>query len=179
MGASPNNTELASHFATVAHEFCCVIDSASNLDRIELLVQVYGVLPRLVVAALGLPNLMLNEDDGQGEESEDSRVREKFRLSDAQWRQLYEFLNVKLGDLNSYWVVWDPQNDDKAIRGSLADDFADIYRDLKGGLNLSEAHQSLPEDVIWHWRFDYYSHWGKHAFDALRAIHSLLDEVLT
>jgi hypothetical protein len=142
MGASPNNTELASHFAIVAHEFCSVIDSASNLDRIELLVQVYGILPRLVVAALGLPNLMLNDDESQREVGKESQVREKFRFSDEHWRQLYEFLNVRLGDLNSYWVVWDPQNDDKAIRGSLADDFADIYRDL------NRAIHSLLDDVL-------------------------------
>jgi len=60
----------------------------------------------------------------------------------------------------------------------LADDFADIYRDLKEGLNLNESHEASPEDNIWHWRLGYYSHWGKHAIDAVRTIHFLLEETL-
>ena len=53
----------------------------------------------------------------------------------------------------------------------LADDIADIYRDLKEGLVLSETHQAPPENIIWNWRVLFYSHWGKHAMDALLAIH--------
>ncbi len=179
MSTSLNNAEVANRFASVAHEFCSAIDSAPNLDRIELLVQVYRILPQLISEAISLPNMELNDDESQEEESRKSQARARLRLSDAQWGQLYEFLKVKLGDFNLYWEVWDPTKDNEAIHGSLADDFADIYRDLKEGLNLSEAHQSLPEDNIWHWRFGYYSHWGKHAIDALRTIHFLLEETLS
>jgi len=179
MTTAPNNAEVATRFASVAREFCSVIDSAPNLDRIELLAQVYRILPQLIGEAISLPNIELGEDESQEEENRKSQARARFRLSDAQWGQLYEFLKVKLGDLNLYWKVWDPTKDNEAIHGSLADDFADIYRDLKEGLNVGEAHQALPEDNIWHWRFGYYSHWGKHAIDALRTIHFLLEEMLS
>jgi len=39
--------------------------------------------------------------------------------------------------------------DTEAIHGSLADDIADIYRDLKDGLVLKETRRSQPEDLIW------------------------------
>jgi hypothetical protein len=179
MSASPNNAEVASRFASVARQFCNVIDSAPNVDRIELLEQIYRILPQLIGEAMKLPDIHLGEDEGEGEESKESQSRARLRLSDAQWRQLHELLKTKLGDLNLYWEVWDPTKDTKAIHGSLADDFADIYRDLKEELNLGETNQALSEDNIWHWRFGYYSHWGKHAIDALRTIHFLLEERLS
>lgn len=85
----------------------------------------------------------------------------------------------KLGDWDLYWQVFDPTKDNKAIYGTLADDIADIYRDLKQGLILKEAHQAPPEDIIGDWRLGFYSHWGKHAIDALRTIHFLLAETLS
>ena len=179
MSTSLNNAEVAARFASVAQEFCGVIDSASNLDRIELLMQVYRILPHLIGEAIKLPNTELSDDESQEEETVKSQARAGLRLSEAEWGKLYEFLKAKLGDLNLYWEVWDPTKDHEAIHGSLADDFADIYRDLKEGLRLGDAHQALPEDKIWHWRLGYYSHWGKHAIDALRTIHFLLEEKLS
>jgi hypothetical protein len=179
MSAPPNNAEVAALFASVAQEFCSVIDTAPNLDRIELLTQVYGILPRLISKAIDLPNMELSDDESEQEVSRKSQTRARLRLSEEQWVKLYEFLKAKLGDLNLYWEVWDPTKEHEAICGSLADDFADIYRDLKAGLSLGEAHQVPPEDNIWHWRLGYYSHWGKHAIDALRTIHFLLEEKLS
>jgi hypothetical protein len=179
MSTSPKNVEASIRFASVAQEFCSAVDSAPSLDRIELLVQVYRILPQLIGEAIRLPDIELDDDESQEEESRKSKARGRLRLSDARWGQLYESLKVKLGDLNLYLEVWDPTKDNEVIHGSLADDFADIYRDLKEELDLSEAHQSLPEENIWHWRFGYYSHWGKHAIDALRTIHFLLEETLS
>jgi hypothetical protein len=179
MSTPPNSAEVANRFASVAREFCSVIDSAPNLDRTELLIEVYRILPQLIGEAIRLPNVELNDDESQEEEIRKSQARDRMRLTDAQWGQLYESLKEKLGDVNLYWEVWDPTKHSEPIYGSLADDFADIYRDLKEGLNLSEMHQAIPEDNIWHWRLGYDSHWGKHAIDALRTIHFLLEITLT
>jgi Domain of unknown function (DUF5063) len=178
MSIPPNNAEVANRFASVAKEFCNSIDSAPNLDRIELLVQVYRILPHLIGEAIRLPNVELSGDETQDEENKKLQASERLRLNQPQWRQLYDRLKLKLGDLDHYWEVWDPTKDNEAIHGTLADDFADIYRDLKEGLSLIEAHQAPPEDIIWDWREGYYSHWGKHAIDALRTIHFLLQKTL-
>jgi len=52
----------------------------------------------------------------------------------------------------------------------VADDLADIWRDLRTGLNAM-ATESRWEDVGWEWRFGLQTHWGKHAVDALAALH--------
>jgi hypothetical protein len=179
MSSPPNSAEVANRFASIAREFCGVIDSAPNLDKTELLLEVYKILPRLIVEAINLPDVELSDDESQEEETKKWQARSRMSLSSAQWDQLHESLKEKPGEVTLYWEVWDPTKHSEPIYGSLADDFADIYRDLKEGLNLSEAHQALPEDNIWEWRLGYYSHWGKHAIDALRTIHFLLETRLT
>jgi hypothetical protein len=80
-----------------------------------------------------------------------------------------------LGDWDLYWQVFDPTKDSEAIHGSLADDIADIYRDIKEGLGLQDPDITLQRDAIWSWRLGYYSHWGQHAINALYMAHALLE----
>jgi hypothetical protein len=68
--------------------------------------------------------------------------------------------------------------DNEVIRGTLADDIADVYRDVKESLLLMDKNAITSELAIWNWRLLFYSHWGDHAISALRTIHNLLDEKL-
>jgi hypothetical protein len=52
----------------------------------------------------------------------------------------------------------------------LADDLADIWRDVKPGLQLYDA--GSPESAVWQWCNSYSSHWGHHATAALYALQS-------
>ena len=61
--------------------------------------------------------------------------------------------------------------DSPEVTGSLADDIADVYRDLRTGLRKWQRGES--GGALWEWRFNFEAHWGQHADDALRAIHSL------
>jgi len=102
MSTTPNNAELANRFASVAREFCSVIDSAPNLGRIALLVEVYRILPQLIGEAIHLPNVELSDDESQEEEIRKSQARDRMSLSSAQWGQLYESLKEKLGGVTLY-----------------------------------------------------------------------------
>jgi len=65
----------------------------------------------------------------------------------------------------------DPCQDDQPepTIHSLSDDLADIYCDLRSGLNALDDGMD-PVDVIWEWRFSFTSHWGDHVLEALRAL---------
>jgi len=173
-----NNSEVADRFGAVAQEFCSAVESASKVDRTRLLTEIYRLLPRLIGQAISLPNIETSDesDATQGEEQSPSLPRA--RMTDEQWRQLYDLLKEKLADWDLYWQVFNPTTDREADCGSLADDLADIYRDLKEGLVLNDKHLARPEDVIWEWRLLYYSHWGKHAIDALLTVHFRLQGVM-
>ena len=163
--------QIADRFSVIANQFCSVVDSASSLDRMELLSRLYPILPALISEAIGLPEISSSDND----ELQGKSKLGSFRisgLSEQEWGKLYNFLKEKLGDWDLYHQVFDPTEDSEAVFGTLADDIADIYRDLKGGLVFRETHQGLPdEDAIWTWRLLFYSHWGKHAMDALLTIH--------
>lgn len=162
MGTSNNNAEVAERFGLAATRFCSIVDSASHMDRGEFVAQIYRVLPKLIDQAIEMP-------DVEGSDRQQQKSSPKVRY--AEWEQLYNSLKEKLGDWDLYHQVFDPTHDNEAIVGTLADDIADIFDDLKEGLVFIEAAQANPEEAIWTWRLLFYSHWGKHAMDALLAIH--------
>ena len=56
--------------------------------------------------------------------------------------------------------------------GDIADDLADIWSDLKPGLELYDANEQA--SAAEEWRFNYEMHWGRHATAALYALHCWL-----
>jgi hypothetical protein len=159
-------------FSLVGSQFCAVVDSAPSLDRVEFLSQIYEILPRLIQQAIVLPAVSPSD-------VVDRKKITRTRVKQEEWGQLYESLKEKLGDWNLYWQVFDPTKDSEAISGSLADDIADIYRDIKEGLGVQYPGLDLQRDAVWSWRFGYYSHWGHHAINALYTAHALLESTLS
>jgi len=87
-----------------------------------------------------------------------------------EWTKLSDNLRQILGPLDGYWEVFDSTQKEEPIFCSLANDLAEIYLDLKDALKLLKSGVAL-NDIHWDWRFDFRSHWGKHAVSALTAIH--------
>jgi Domain of unknown function (DUF5063) len=169
------NQEIADRFGLVARRFCEIVDAASDVGKTDLLLQVYRALPDLISGAMALPDV--EPSDADAIEMERKRaIIARAQMSDAEWQQLYSLLKSKLDDSNLYYSLFDPTKDKQANPASLADDIADIYRELRESLILNDARSTPPEDSIFEWRLGFYSHWGKHAMDAFTAIHCLLEE---
>ena len=163
MATSNENAEIADRFGYIAERFCALVDSSKNFNRNEFASQIYRILPKLIDQAIGLPDV----ESSHNHEPKAKNVRQRVK----EWDWLYNSLKEKFGEWDIYRQVFDPTRDTETIHGSLADDIADIYRELKEGVVLKETGRSAPEDFIWVWRLGFYSHWGKHAIDALLAIH--------
>jgi hypothetical protein len=164
--------EAAERFELSGRRYCLIIDSAALSGRTEFLLEIYRVLPVLIDAALSLPKVELKGCKRDSDES-------KCRMTHEDWQKLYESLQQKLNGWDFYHKVFDPTTGDtEAIFGSLADDLADIYRDVQEGLLLRGIRHASWEAVVSDWRFSFYSHWGKHAIDALDVIHARLSESL-
>src|ERR1035437_2563042 len=87
--------------------------------------------------------------------------------------ELYQRLGKKLSEVNEYSFMFDPYDfDSRPVTGSLADDAADIYRDIRRGLAVIGAGDSL-EIAVWEWQTSFDHHWGRHAAHAIHALHSL------
>jgi hypothetical protein len=94
------------------------------------------------------------------------------RVDDDEWKAIVAAA-ARL-PLDYYGEVYNPLTvpPDEAAVGSLADDIADIYRDVVTGLREYEAGR--PVEALWQWGFLFGAHWGEHATGAIRALHAWL-----
>ena len=77
---------------------------------------------------------------------------------------------------SDYARVFDPfvLPPEEPVIGPISDDIADIYRDVVSGLIEYEAGRGA--QAVWEWGFQLRSHWGRHATDAIYALHIWLTE---
>ena len=161
-------------FTKTAREFCALIESSKKLKGAELMSRLYQLLPDLISAAAQLPRVKLERDrSSETKECLSAGGSAAARERADEWRVLRESLRKKFKQFDEYWLVFDPRKPTKTdpTRGSLSDDVADIFLDLQQGFGVLKKYDSL-NDAVWQWRFGFYSHWGKHAADALLVFHS-------
>ena len=75
------------------------------------------------------------------------------------------------GTEHCYWEIFDPETREEPVACSLWDDGEDIGNELMEGCRLFEAGR--PQEALWHWKFSFETHWGHHAFGALRALYAI------
>ncbi|MBT4837313.1 MAG: DUF5063 domain-containing protein [Methylococcales bacterium] len=143
-----------------AKEYCQIIEHTHNDDDERWLVKLAALLPKLnaTITALGKP-------DKDEIACIDPDLEKRF--------DLYSKLKVLLGEYDGYWMEYDAPQDIQSMSGSLADDFTDIYCELKCGLNVLEENQALIYQAIHTWQTSYYLHWGQHLVDAERHLYKL------
>jgi hypothetical protein len=142
-------------FAKIARQYCDWVETSAANSEQEMEVA-RKLLAKLHAAALDLPDLGV-KDDGVSDP-----------ISHEAWQRIYRhFLEMPLV---KYWDVFDPLKKDKPILNNLADDLADIYRDVKNPLALFDEGNIV--DAVWEWRVGFQHHWGHHLTGAQRALHS-------
>lgn len=147
-------------FVRAARELCAWCEAAPGEPEAEVRTAL-RLLSRLYVRALELEQ----PEEGLTEDLE-------VELDDETWRRVYR--RVGAIPLGMYGVTLDPH----AVLpefgvGDLADDLADIHRDLSEGLWLYD--RGFRVDAQWTFAFTFQAHWGRHAVEALWALHLWLD----
>ena len=119
----------------------------------------------LYAAALRLPTPYSN---GASNSDEDDRV------DSGETKLIYERASTL--PFKNYGVIFDPLliPPEEPVVGDIADDIAEIYRDVASGLRLYEAGNAV--EARWEWSFNFQFHWGGHASSAIRALHCYLAE---
>jgi Domain of unknown function (DUF5063) len=120
-------------------------------------------ITRLYLAALELPPPWAEELADQPD---------AMRVGVEEWRVVHS-ASARL-PLSYYGEVFDPLPfpSEEPVIGDLADDIADIYRDVVSGLREYQAGRRA--QAVWEWGFGFRHHWGEHATGAIRALHCLL-----
>jgi hypothetical protein len=86
-------------------------------------------------------------------------------MTTEEWWSLFERLQRQLGAFDS------------VVDGSLADDIADIYRDLRDGFVAYDSGDL--GGAVWDWRVEFDSHWARHAAHAIFALQVLRSEYVS
>ena len=147
------------NFRRLATEYCSLIENVEAAAGGDVLERLCRLLPALLVAAENLPD------------REPGTEQTAPGIAHETWAERF---NAALGSKVAYWTTREvvAQDEPEVFCLNLADDLADIWRDLKGPLLLLEDGGD-EADAVWQWRFSATTHWGTHAVEAIRAVHSL------
>jgi hypothetical protein len=149
-------TATVEEFRMAAEEFCGLAEAGRPLGAGDLWV-IRGLLLRLLL------NIPAVEAHPQGVETAGRRPGEsEFGRAVRRFAEL---------PFSFYRVVFDPHDleaDDEPVMGMLADDLADIFRDLVVGLD--QARNGNLEAACFDWCLSYRTHWARHAVHALTAM---------
>lgn len=145
----------AEAIAEVARQFCSWAEAEPDTPECDAKTAL-KYLARLTAALLESADPGF--DEGPDPES----------ISDDQWKTVYSRFSSL--PFNSYSTIWNPADvaEEEPVIAELADDLADIYRDLKSGLWLYD--RGYVKVALWDWRQSFQSHWGRHATGALYAL---------
>ena len=143
------NKEVDNFFLS-ALNYCNVVeDLNSNKGKNDL--------NNLLVSLLDLYSKALYLPDVEPENDEVSDIK----LSVPQ---------ILFDEYDHYWKVFNRYHLEEPVGASLSDDILDIYKDVKNGIILYEKNKY--SEAIWEWKFNFEIHWGNHAVDAIRVLHS-------
>ncbi len=134
-------------FRDAAERYCALMQSDPEvLERwVE---EVLAALSSLYAAAHALPDLGLCDDAPD--------IPDSFDVTTEEWRSVFGRVQKVLGEQEAYWAYFDPSEPadvhEQPIFHSLADDLADIYRDVMPGLRAwSIEDDRYLETTVFDW----------------------------
>lgn len=157
-GGGTESTDPVARFAETAERYCAWAETApeSADGEVETALR---LLLELTVRVLDLP-----EPDADGPELDGP--------TDAEWKAvLRRFTTIQVQLYGT--CLPDDVAGDQHLTGDLHDDLADIWRDVRHGLDHYRAGER--DEASWQWRFSFRSHWGYHAGEALRVLVAVMD----
>ncbi len=156
--------EGVNQFADVAAQFCRFIDHRREFGAGAFVRECARLLSTLYSLAIELPEVSVGSTETLPPV-----------ISHETAVEIARDVGTKLGDYNVYWLVFDPFEVAEPVAGALSDDLTDIYKDLLEGLSAFQAGSDEHRlEAIWHWRFGFEVHWGRHLVAALGSLHSIL-----
>ena len=154
--------EVAEQFRRAAESYCALIEETSADGR-DVYDAILERLASLYLAGQRLPQIEPATEEGLPD-----------RPTMAAMSSVTQRLSPSFEPRDFYWSVdpYDRKPQKNTPGSTISGDLAEIWRDVKQGLLALEAG-SPEDDVVWDWWFGFDSHWGRHAVDALAALHKL------
>lgn len=152
-------------FAASANEYCKYLEGIKDIGGIEILKVMQRLLPFIYLRASLLPML-----EPELEESNEKTVTE------FDWTRMHDTLLAKTGDDDPFPVIVDMGDPaDGLYTGSIAENLADIYQDLRNFIvSYKSGNEDVMNDAVWEVLMNFEEFWGKKLINVLGAIHTVL-----
>jgi hypothetical protein len=151
-------------FVAVANEVCNFMEQAGGFPKAGFIDKSRKILPLLYYKASLLPHTEAVYQEGI----------EKF-VTEQEWQSIHDDILNKLGSHNDYPEVFDPvyRDTEDNVGGSIAEDLADIYQDIKDFLMVYRMGTvELMNDAIWELVQHFEQFWGQKLLNSLRVLHA-------
>lgn len=157
-----NEPEWGQVLASSAGEYCDLIDHIDQVNG-DWLDNLSSLLPRIHAAISSM----------EGSDVDQCPLVQGADMDMDRRFELYSRLRKLLGDHDGYMLEFDKLEDFDGASGSLADDFTDIYFELKKGLDLLGAEPDALSRAVCVWYGSYLWHWGQHLVDAEKHLYDI------
>lgn len=151
-------------FLAVAQKYCLFIEEIEKYDKEKIFDYLHKALPLLYVRGSVLPGI----------EVDDFSFNEKY-VTEEQWQNTFNELREKFGSSDEFWYIENDNPLNDLVKGSLADQLADIYQDLKDFTLLYQKQlRDAKKVAVWEIRELFKAHWGFRVVNVLKVLHYYL-----
>lgn len=171
--------EALGNFAVHARQFLALVATPGPIDRLVFCRELLRILPRLYAAALEVGDVRpipYESDQSTWRKS----VDEMYPVAPEEWEAIRARAEMIIQDRRHYRVQYDPTIRDAvlddAVVGDLADDMADIFRDVRPLLEAWDSGTAyLPDLKAALGPISLFpTHWGVHVVHSLVGLHFIV-----
>ena len=147
---------------TVANEYCIFLEESDKYEKERILHYFQKICSLLYLKGSLLPDVKVNDES----------ANERF-VTEEIWERIYSTLKSKLKSDDEYWyseaIV---KTDIEPVKGSIAENLADIYQDMKDFIWLYQKNsKAAQENAVYECKRLFESHWGFILVRVQKALH--------
>ena len=152
---------------TVANDFCLSMEKVEEYNYRDLLRYLNRILPLIYIKASLLPVVDPSDDEAI-----------EHYVTEEQWEDLFNELRIQFGEHDLYhFIDQHERSHTDPVRGSLAENIADLYQDLKDFVLLYQNPLvTFRENAVRECRYLFETRYGYRIVNAHQAIHYLIYE---
>ncbi len=154
-----------SEFISSSSQYCTFLENTPNFNRKDFVKRAIELFSSLYFYGHKLPGFELEEETHL----------EKF-VTELDWNTIYDKVKQKLGYHDEYLDLYDPvaKEEEELSIMSLADNFADIYQDLKDFTTVyGIGNDEMMRAAMWELNYNFEQYWGPKLLNAIRILHRL------